>query len=396
VRATGFLARLLLFAATAARADEPAFVSLGGLGLLTVPDTRTLPRGRVFAGFTLDNRDRDPLGIDLLDAGLAVHVGLTPRAELQAHVVLSRVVSLPEPPLVAPPLDLVVAPGAAAPARPYYAIQWAAPYVDKSGTARFDAWVPGDVTIGGLVRLWDATPSRPALAARFAISVPASLRPRALRSGSGTGGTDVALSAVGGWSRGGFDVLAVAGYRRRGRGTLGDRLIVADLANPPAIHDEALDVPDRIEAGVGGRRRFGNGRAALVTEARGAWSVGARTATLDDRRDLDLLGGIQLRLGAARLTAGLRYHAGALPSGAPRATPLVGAVDVTALSDAALASYLGAVGPASVAAALRPGAQHVVVGGTLPPPAGAHVIPATYVVRSEHQIGLVAVLGWIF
>ena len=45
--------------------------ALVGSGLFTIPDTSTLPRGRFIAGVTIDNRDRDPLGLDLVDGAIA-------------------------------------------------------------------------------------------------------------------------------------------------------------------------------------------------------------------------------------------------------------------------------------------------------------------------------------
>ena len=36
-----------------------------------MPDTATLPRGRLSFAVTLDNRDRDPLGLDIMDGAVA-------------------------------------------------------------------------------------------------------------------------------------------------------------------------------------------------------------------------------------------------------------------------------------------------------------------------------------
>ena len=56
-----------LGAAATAGAEETAWPSVAGSGFFTLADARTLPPGRVLLGAAVDNRDRDPLGIDLLD-----------------------------------------------------------------------------------------------------------------------------------------------------------------------------------------------------------------------------------------------------------------------------------------------------------------------------------------
>src|SRR5688500_19196474 len=108
--------------------------SLMGTGLLTLHDTRTLPRRRFTIATTLHNRDRDPLGIDVFDYSLAFIVGITPRIEAYGRGVFSRVVVLPDfshtwPALPPPPLDLVMPDGTPPPARPYYAVAPAFPFI---------------------------------------------------------------------------------------------------------------------------------------------------------------------------------------------------------------------------------------------------------------------------
>src|SRR5262245_65659655 len=105
---SALLASLLLLSAPA---DAP-WLSLSGSGRLTLPDARTPEPGRADATLTVDNRDRDPLGIDVFDAALAWSVGVRPRLELYGHWTFSRVVALPETPaLPPPPLDLIVPSG---------------------------------------------------------------------------------------------------------------------------------------------------------------------------------------------------------------------------------------------------------------------------------------------
>src|SRR6188474_2606879 len=116
--------------------------SLMGTGLLTLLDTRTLPRGRFTVATTLHNRDRDPLGIDVFDYSLAVAVGVTEKIEAYGSGVFSRVVVVPDfshtwPALPPPPLDLVLPSAMPVPHRPYYAIAPPFPYANGRGDQSF-------------------------------------------------------------------------------------------------------------------------------------------------------------------------------------------------------------------------------------------------------------------
>src|SRR3954469_16877308 len=90
----------LLLAQLAAAPPDPQTIppapSLLGSGLITLPDTRTLPRGRFDVSTTLYNRDRDPLGLDVFDYGLAFAAGWKPRMEAYGSLVFSRVVVVPD------------------------------------------------------------------------------------------------------------------------------------------------------------------------------------------------------------------------------------------------------------------------------------------------------------
>ena len=92
-----FFLPLLLLLATPVAAQEAAWPSLRGSGLVTLPDTRVLEKGRVLAGVGVNNRDRDPLGLDLLDGSLLFAAGLGGSLEAYGEAVLSRVVAMPEP-----------------------------------------------------------------------------------------------------------------------------------------------------------------------------------------------------------------------------------------------------------------------------------------------------------
>ena len=387
---------LAVLAAPASVAGQDAWPSLAGSGLLTLPDASTLPRGSVLAGFSVDNRDRDPLGLDLLDASITVTAGLGARVEAYGLGVVSRVVSVPElPPMPPPPLDLIVGPGATAPPRPHYALYAPTPYVNKRGTARLDAWVPGDVTVGVKARLADGEGFRPALALAGELKVPLTTSETDLMSGSGTGGVDGALRAIAQWGR---DPLLAASvrYTRVGAPARGDRRITVDAQGRAAAVDAPLDLPDRLEAGLGARRSLRPG-LAVVLEASAAFDVGGGTPTVDESWPLDLLAGLQARWGGARFTAGLRYHGHALPSGERRVSPVGGMIDLTAVPDADLVSYLESVGAGASAPLLRSRSQRILAvrnAGQLPP--DARVLPAEYGIRSEHQLGFVLVAAWVF
>jgi hypothetical protein len=112
---------------------------------------------------------------------------------------------------------------------------------------------------------------------------------------------------------------------------------------------------------------------------------------------LDLLAGVQARAGRVRLTTGVLYAGGSPPSGSVRPSPLAGFVDLSRASDDDARSYLEDAGLGGAAAHLRPRAQLVtprVPGIALPD--GARLIPDSYTIVSEHQLGFVFLLGWAF
>jgi hypothetical protein len=377
-------------------APSPA-PSLSGSGLFTLPDTSTLAPGRFTLGLALDNRDRDPLGLDLFDYSVAAVAGVAPRLEAYGRWVFSRVTSMPEPPVLPPPhLDLVVVSGPVPP-RPHYAIQPAVPYVNRRGTARFGAFVPGDAVVGLKLRVAEASGARPALAVGGEVKVPVSRKVADLQSGSGTGAVDGTARLTAQWRPGAYDALAAVSYTWTGRPPLGDRAILTGADGSAAVSDLPLVLPDRVELGVGARRELSR-RLSAVLEVTTALDVGGRTATVDATTPVDVLAGIQGRFGRARLGLALRYHGHALPSGERRPSPIAGLIDMTGVGDEALADWLAAVGAAPAAPHMRAGSQRLVAGASVdvPLPEGARVVPEEYVVRSEHQLGFVVVWAWAF
>lgn len=388
---------IALGGAAAARAQDAAFPGVSGSGFFTLPDARTLPPGRVLAGAAVDNRDRDPLGVDLFDLSCTLAAGVTPRLELYGSAVVSRVTALPETPaLPPPPLDLVVAPGAAVPARPYYSVLWTVPYVNKRGTARLDDFVPGDALVGAKVRVREAAGLAPAVALAGELKLPLTRDPFDLASGSGTGGTDASLRGIVEWGARPA-VAASVRYTVVGRPARGDREIAIGGDGRALVRDQPLDPPDRLDVGVGARRPLGPQLAAVV-EASASFGVGGGTPVVDEAWPLDVIGGFQLRAGRARLSAGLRWHGHALPSGARRSSPVAGLVDLTDVPDADLPAALQTLGVGAAAPHLRGRAQRLLVPASVPAalPAGARVVPADYGIRSEHQLGFVLVVGWEF
>jgi hypothetical protein len=396
------LAALFLLSGLTARTaaaqapEDDQWLSLRGSGLLTLPAATVLERGGVLAGVGVNNRDRDPLGLDVLDGSVLFAAGLGAGLEAYGEAVLSRVAAMPElPTLPPPPLDIVVAPGGAVPARPHYAVFAPVPYVNKRGTARFDDWVRGDALVGLKYRLAQGEGRRPALAVAGELTVPLARGLADLQSGAGTGAVDAGARLLAQWGGGPTRLVASLSYTRTGRPPHGDRVVVVE-AGAARVEDLALELPDRVEAGAGVRRALGS-RWAAVAEASAVFEVGARTATVDAAPPLDLLGGVQARLGRVRLSAGLRYHARSLPSGEERRSPVAGLVDLTDVDAAAQADYLRAIGAAAALPALRERSQRLLAArnpGALPP--GARLVPAAYAIRSEHQVGFVIMAGVTF
>jgi hypothetical protein len=379
-------------------ADErPPFAGLLGSGLLTLHDTATLQPGKFTVAFTVDNRDRDPLGLDLVDGAVAWNMGVTRWAEFYGHHVFSRSVAVPDTPVLPPPpLDAIVPPYTSLPRRPYYSLYSPTPYVDDSGPIRFGSDIPGDVVLGAKARALSPKGTRPGLAWSAEVQVPLTRELRYLQAGAGTGGIDVGLGTIAEWRLAGWSLIASTTFTRVGQPAYPDRRIESRNGLVVAT-DEALVLPHRLDVGLGVRRGLGRSLAALA-EATTVFEVGHRTRSLDRERPLDALGGLQLRWRALRMTAALRYHGNTPRSMEIRPTPLAGLVDVTKVADADLAAYMKQVGLGGAESLLRPGTHRLLVpaDGGPPLPAGSRVIPPTYRIRSEHQVGFLLLAGLSF
>jgi hypothetical protein len=391
---------LLLAGGLAGATPEPSpqpWPSLRGSGLFTLQDTTTLPPGHFSAALTIDNKDRDPLGLDIVDGAIAWTLGATRWCEFYGMHVFEHGVSVPDTPVLPPPpLDVLVPPGTAVPRRPYYSLYTPLPYVDDSGPENFKADIPGEGTLGVKARLLQPRGGRPGLALSFELKYPLSQSLRDLQSGSGTGAIDTRLGASFEWRGGGWTGVAATGFTRVGEPPLPDRFIESH-DGVVRVSDQPLVLPDRLDLGVGLRRGLGS-RLALVGEINTVLEVGRRTPSLDPAWPIDFLAGAQFRSGPLRMTAAARYHGHDLPSMEIRPAPLAGLVDLTKVSDADLAAYMNAVGLGAGAAQTRTGVHRLLVppaGGPALPP-GSRVIPPTYRIRSEGQVGFLLLWGLVF
>lgn len=372
--------------------------ALLGSGLLTLQDISTLPRGRFTLALTVDNRDRDPLGLDLVDGSVAMNVGVTSWLELYGRHIFSRSVAIPDTPVLPPPpLDAILPPGTSLPRRPFYSLYSPVPYVDDSGPIRFGSDIPGEALLGAKARALSPRGNwRPGLAGSFEIQLPLNKTLKYLRAGSGTGGVDVRFGAVAEWRRPRWTFVVAPGFTVVGAPAFPDRRI--EWRNGIAVAtDEPLILPHRLDLGFGARRVI-NESLAAVAEATTVFETGHRTRSLDRTHPFDLLAGLQYRWKSLRLTAALRHHGNALRSMKVRPAPLAGFVDVTHVKIEELTGYLGQMGLADAAPLLRPGTSRLLVPtpGLPPLPAGARVIPDSYRIRSEHQLGFVLLCGLRF
>jgi hypothetical protein len=364
------------------------WTALLGSGLLTLQDTSTLVPGRFSVALTIDNRDRDPLGLDIVDGAVALRAGVTRWAEAYGQVVLNRSVAVPDTPVhPPPPLDQIVPPGSDPPARPYYSLYSPSPYVDDTGVIHFGAGHPGDGVVGLKARALEPRGARPGIAASLEVRFPLVKNLRDLQAGAGTGGTDVRLGALAEWRGARWSFVASTGFMRVGQPAYGDRRIEA-RGGSVLVTDEPILLPYRVDVGLGMRWELTRS-VAVVGEATTLFETGRRTTSLDRARPVDLLLGLQFRHKALQMTAALRDHRNALPSMEMRRSPLAGLVDVTDVSADDLSSYLRQIGFADAEPHLRPHTHRLLVPPPIdvPFPSGSRVIPEEYRIRSEHQLG---------
>jgi hypothetical protein len=396
------LGTVVLAAVLAGPSPRPAetpvpWSGLLGSGLLTLPDTATLAPGRVGFALTIDNRDRDPLGLDIVDGAVAVRAGLTSWSEAYGQFVLNRSVAVPDTPSnPPPPLDQLVPRGAAGARRPYYSLYSPSPYLDDTGLVHFGSGQPGDGTLGVKARALAPKGARPGVAATFELRFPLVKNLSDLQAGAGTGATDVRGGAALEWRWGRWSVVGAAGFLHAGRPAFPDQRIEAQ-GDRVVVTEEPLLLPYRLDVGAGVRRELG-ARFAAVAELTTLYETGRRTTSLDRARPVDVLVGLQFRRKGFQLTAALRDHRNALPAQQTKRSPLAGMVDLTGVADGDLFRFLDGLGFGDAASHLRPGSHRLLA---LPPgapalPRGARVIPDEYRISSEHQLGFQLLCGLTF
>lgn len=393
---SSLLALVLAGPASGPPSPDP-WSALLGSGLLTLQDTATLRPGRISLAATIDNRDRDPLGLDIFDGAVAVRAGLTSWAEAYGQFILNRSVAVPDalvnPP---PPLDQIVPTGTVAPTRPWYSLYSPSPYVDDTGRIRFGAGHPGDALLGLKARALEPRGARPGLAGSVDVRFPLARNLRDLQAGAGTGGTDLRVGVVAEWRAGRWDVVAATGFMHVGQPAYADR-VIESRGGSVVVTDEPLVLPYRWDMGLGVRRDL-TGWLSAVGEVTTVLETGRRTTSLDRARPVDLMLGVQLRHKSLQMTAALRDHRNALPSLSVRTSPLAGLVDVTGVGADDLAEYLRQIDFGGAEQHLRPRTHRLLV----PPPidvalpAGARVIPQEYRITSEHQLGFTLIWAVTF
>jgi hypothetical protein len=400
LRRTAVLVLLLAGASAPALADEaaPRWVSLSGSGLISLPDTSTLERGRYNLAVTFDNQDRDPLKLDVLDLSAAWVAGLGPRLETYGHAVLSRAVAVsPRTALFPSPIDLVVPEGQPVPQRPYYPMYTPFPYVNRTGKSQLGLFQPGDAVAGVKKTLRGPSGARPGLAASAELKLPLAWGLADLQSGSGTGTVDERARLTAEWGGGARSVVTSVAYTHRGRAPWGDRVIVFDPSGPARMTDLPLRLANDLGLGAGFRQRLGS-RLAAVAEVTKVIEVGGHTRAYREPGPLDVAAGAQLRWRGAAVTAGLRYHANSVPGMTRYPSPLGGLADVSRVADPDLAAYLDAIGASAALRFLRHRGQTALAlppdGPPLPPE--ARLLPADFTVRGHDQVGYVLACGWTF
>ncbi len=348
----------------------------------------SLAKAKTFgADFYVDDRDRDPWGIDVFDVGFRFRYQAGDRTELFGNVIANRVVALPEAPAIpSSPRDLVFA----GPSRMIpNAFSGEHPYLDKRGDARFDAFIPGLATIG-IARIIHREGLALGLSASLAIPMAGSIN--ALRSGANAGRADGAFALLGSHDLLGGRVHGRVGFTIAGKGSWPDRsfsvsggAVQVTETNPP--------IGNRLDAGLAWIRPFA-GSMAIALEARTTKEfVGEER--VDYITPVDLILGIHKSFGGLTASAALLGHFRALPSGELRANPLAGAIDLSNVTVADRNAFLARVGLGAAAGQIRDDAHVVAIGVTSNTlPAGAVRIAPTYNIRSEHNLGYIFTLTW--
>lgn len=343
----------------------------------------SLAKARTFgADFYVDDRDRDPWGIDVFDIGFRFRYQSGDRTEWFANVIADRAVALPEAPAIpSSPRDLIfLGPSRMIP----NAFSGEHPYLDKRGESRVDAFIPGLVTLG-----FTRTIRREGLAVGVsaAIAIPLAGSLNALRSGANSGRPDGVFAILASHDLLGGKVHGRVGFTLPGKGSWPDRSfsvsgdsVQVTQTNPP--------IGKRLDGGLAWVRPVSDSLAVSV-EARTTKEF-VSEVRIDSISPVDVMVGVHKLVGRFDLSAALLNHFRTLPSGALRANPLAGAVDLSNVAFLDRNAFLARVGLGAAAGQVRDGAHIVAIGvpaTSLPP--GAVVIAPTYRLRSEHNLGYI-------
>ena len=228
----------MLEAPSALSADSSAFrpVSFPSLSLAKA---RTLG-----ADFYVDDRDRDPWGIDVFDVGFRFRYKSGERTEFFANAIADRVVALPEAPAIpSSPRDLIFL----GPARPIpSAFSGEHPYLDKRGEARVDAFIPGLITLGFTRTLRS---EGVALGASAALAIPLSGSLNALRSGANSGRPDGIFAVMASRELFGGTAHGRVAFTLPGNGSWADRSLSVS-GNTVAVSEMDPPIGNRLDAGL--------------------------------------------------------------------------------------------------------------------------------------------------
>ncbi len=362
---------------------QASYPGPAGGGMLGVREADVLPARSAVVGMGLDNFDRDPLGLDIVELPLRLRVGLGKRFELSGSAVISRaVVIAQDQPWPPPPADISLAPGAVAPTGPDRAVYWQAPYLGHHSSSIGD-FVPGDTTLGLTWQVCGPYSARPALTLTASVTIPNDTDYGELRRGANNARLSEGLLIAATWRHERWSWSADVGGRvspaYRPDRVIGEEGLRFEQLHPPVLGTWGL-----------GTRFRATRRLSFSGEFVGFQSVGGHTATLDGIGAVDFLLGAHLNMGRGVLSVGFRQHLDAPPDGSVHRTgPLAGAVDLSGAAPEAAREFLRQLGAPDVLP--RPGASRLVlgVGPDVALPAGAVRVPETYAFSTTGNDGIV-------
>lgn len=348
--------------------------------------TLTRAKTRAFAAdFYVDDRDRDPQGIDIFDVGFRFRFQLGEKTEVFTDIVADRVVALPESPAIpSSPRDLIFISSIQ---RIPNAFNGQHPYLDKRGRASFDAFIPGTTTVGATRTL---RTEGIALGVSGAIVIPMARSINALRSGSSSGSLDFLVAGLASREVLGGTAHGRVGFTLAGNGSLPDRSFSISGSTVTTVETK-LPIGNRLDVGLAYLRPLTES-LALAAEARMTKEfVGDQR--IDAVSPLDLMVGVHKHFGRFELSASLLDHLRPLPSGELRANPLAGQIDLSSVTVADRNAFLTRIGLGAVIGQLRDDSHTVVIGSSAASlPTGAFRIAPTYRIRSEHNLGYIFTL----